>query len=270
MEKHIEQMAENNFKVLKEHHLDSYIDSPTKEKSIEGGDLFLQEYLTPDQFNLFKDSADLEDTFDIRKELELVDEILKNDICLITIRPEMRHYTDRIREFLEEKDLIPIYTLNHKLNSEQYWDIYHRGITNPNARNTMSTRTLVYTSSEVTTIIFKNSKKREGLSSADYIFNKFKGDSGRYLPNTLRGDLVREEAKRIGLGNLEMDSLMALAIDPFAAYRNILREKQISEDDLLAYTAVSVHIPSQKELGRDLSVLLNSDQLKSVISNLNE
>ncbi len=268
MDTAIEKIAENNYKILKKYNIDTYINSQNLYESNEGGDLYMQNYLNSDQFELFKNSSSLKDNFDILKERQLVNEILKNDVCLITIRPEMTHYCNRIVDFFIKRNLIPIYSLKHKLNRYQYWDIYHRAITNPDARNTMATRTLVYTSSDVITIVFKNFKKNYERSCVEFVYNELKGTSGEYVKNTLRGDLIRKEAQRMKLNNINMDKITALAIDPFATYRNMLKSQKGLSNKLLMYTAVSVHIPNKDELGRDLSVLLNSEQLTSIINKL--
>ncbi|MCK9416203.1 MAG: hypothetical protein WCR68_00670 [Candidatus Dojkabacteria bacterium] len=268
MKTNLEKIAQNNLKVLQKYRLTPYIDSQTIQDSIKGGDLFMQSYLTNEQFKLFQSSVDLKDDFDIKKEEELVNEILKNDVCLITIRPEMTHYTENIIAFLQKENLLPIQIVDHKLSEQQYWDLYHRGITTPNARTTMATRTIVYTSSEVTTVVFKNLKPKQNYPVSNYLFNSLKGSAKEYSENTLRGDLIRNEAKRMGLNNMNMDKTTALAIDPFGTYRNMLKQEKDPSNKLFQYTAVSVHIPNRKELARDLSVLLDYNQLTSVINNL--
>lgn len=268
MKSNIELMADNNLEHLREYKLESYIESDNLEQSIQGGDIFMERYLTPEQFNLFKTSANLDDNFQIKQEAPLIEKILKNDVCLIIVRPEMTHYIDAIKDFLEERDFSTVFESTQKLDPYQYWDIYHRGITHPNARYSMATRTIVYTSSYVTAIVFNSPNPQNSSSSADYLFNKLKGNAGVYTENTLRGDLVLKEAKRLGFNNMEMDTTLALAIDPLATYRNLIKESHLPSDTLLTYTSVSIHIPNQEELGRDLSVLFDKEQLKSIINNL--
>lgn len=261
-----EQIAENNLKTLEDYNLGNYINSTDSTTSQEGGDLFMREYLSKEQYPLFSESADLDDIFEIKEEEELVKTILENgDIALITIRAEMLHHASNILQFLKARDLEEISSFKQKLTADQYWDIYHRGITNPEARETMATRTLVYTSNDVLTVILRDKKGNKGYTASDYLFRELKGKSGEYCPGTLRGDIIRKEAERVGLNKLD-NKEVALAADPLGAYRNIIRDKQLPPDSLLKYTAVSVHIPNSDELPRDMSVLLNRDQLLSVLN----
>lgn len=272
MPSNIEDMAKNNLDVLKTYHLEKYIQSSTNKKAQIGGNLFMKKYLSEKQFELFQLLISLEDDFNIKKEKPLVDEILKNDVSLIVIRPEMTHYLNSIKHFIKQIGLIPIYEISLKLSREQYWDIYHRGITDKRAHNTMPTRTLVYTSSNVVVIVFKSLIQKSNKHIADILFNEYKGEAGKYSPTTLRGDIIFKEAQRIGLDNIDMNSTLSLAIDPFGAYRHLLKSKFSNAEDLkrhlLNLTSVSIHIPSYKELGRDLSVLFNKEQLTSIINQL--
>lgn len=270
MTQDIEEMAQNNLTVIKRTKLTEFIDTNSPKRSLFCGDQFMKKYLDKEQFTLFCESANLDDNFEINKEKEVVQEILSNDVCMILIRPEMTHFIEEIKGFMSQKGFTSVFEVSQKLTKEQYWDIYHRGITHPGARHTMPTRTLVYTSSNVTTMVFRSLKKRTS-SSADTLFYELKGEAGSYSANTLRGDLIFHEAKKIGLDNIDMDRTTALAVDPFASYRHIVKQNVTSSarsDELLKYTSVSVHIPNSKEIGRDLSVLLDKDQLTSILNYL--
>jgi 2-phosphoglycerate kinase len=207
------------------------------------------------------------------EEKELMREISAFNPGMILVRPEMYHNCNAFKDFLERNGFNVLFEADVELDIERYERLYEDAISIPDAQATMPTRTLVYTDSPCKLMVFADERNRYQGALADNFFEEFKGREGIYTPNTLRGDIVYQEARRLGYHELT-DPVLADALDPFGAYRRIVQSPSgphagyNPEDRLLKYDAVGVHVPNYHELIHDLPIICSKDQLKEILVRL--
>lgn len=178
-----------------------------------------------------------------------------NNLGLILIRPEMYHMTPNIIEFLEKHSFSIQYAKDLKIDARTYWEIYSDAITNHGAKFIMPTRTIIYLNSLCKLLIVHSPKYP---NTSDTLVAKLKGNAGIYQPDTLRGDIILNEALRLNFDVLTNKTIQ-MAVDPLGVLH-----KYIPRDKRLQYNAVSIHIPNSKELYGDLTLLLNKKELRNL------
>jgi hypothetical protein len=194
-----------------------------------------------------------------------------NNIGMLIIRPEMYHISAKIENFLNQKGLDILDTFNLPINYKQYLSLYRDVVKNPKAKFSMPTRTLTYTNGESRVIICIDRSPQNYTSLPDKIVKDFKGVGGVLSTEkqTIRGSIIYEEAIKLGFHEL-LDQTIREAIDPFGVLRLIVDFPQYQTDlakslaiplTRLTYNAVSVHIPDQSEISRDMSTILEKDQI---------
>jgi len=186
-------------------------------------------------------------------------------IGMVLVRPDMLHIAPQVEEFVGDRFEI-IDSVTTEVGPEVYWQMYSEAIVGRETRNSRLSRAAIYVGSACQMIVFraKDSQPTEE-PTADYVYEQLKGKQGVAQPDTLRGELVLEGALAIGAHQL-VDRTVALALDPFGAYRKIVREDQNGPHaslahPLLFYTGVGVHVPNYQEMQRDLALLDAAGQM---------
>ncbi|MBI4130159.1 hypothetical protein HY468_02490 [Candidatus Roizmanbacteria bacterium] len=203
-----------------------------------------------------------------------VDRLMRNigdlNPGMILIRPDMYHHRQAFVDFLLEHGFCPHYIVDTTISESAYEQMYHDVFQRAAARPALPNRTLVYTDSPVTLIMFSDPARRYGEAKlADKIVQHFKGEPGVPDEQTLRGKVVFQEATRLGYHRLD-NPTVAQAVDPIGAYRQAVQSKQgphlhlPEEYQLLNYTGVGVHVPDFKEMMRDLPLICNRKQLEEI------
>ena len=201
-------------------------------------------------------------------QLEVVDFVLKNNLAAILIRPEMFHARGQIMDFLKQNGLIIAYTHEFCVSYTQYCKVCEDTIGLAEAIYNIPTRSLVYTAGQCLLVLLSDQNCTESL--ADKVVRELKGTGGIYNPNTIRGGIVYQEASRLGFNTLSDPTLQA-ALDPAGIYRWLVKSplhKALKgsqpEDQLLKYNAISVHVPDQSEMKRDLILLPESIKISDI------
>ena len=203
---------------------------------------------------------------------DTINDILKFDPGLIIVRPEMFHVTENICDFLEKRNFKVIFLSEKKITAEEYFFLYSREIVHnaQNFRLALPSRTLAYTNAKSSIIVFTRANNFGGEHDhlADSFFEKYKGWEGNKSENTIRGDIIHKEALRLGFDTLK-NSEIAIAIDPFATYSELVKEKvgdfyhlkTSFEFYMFMYTAQGVHCPNYEELPRNLATIFSLNNL---------
>lgn len=187
-------------------------------------------------------------------------------VGMLLIRPDMFHLAPRVEAFVEQH-----FTLRESTTTvvtpDTYWALYADAITGRETAQSRLTRAAVYVGSPCKLLLFEQAAE-QGMAAADRMFYHYKGKQGIEQPDTLRGDLVYHEALRMGLHTLA-DNHLAQAVDPFGAYRKIVRERTASAchelaHPLLFFTGVGIHVPNRAELSRDITLLHASQDAEAL------
>lgn len=203
--------------------------------------------------------------------------MVDGNVAMILIRPEMHHASDAFVDYLKRQGYDILLQSDKSIDIQQYEKMYAHAIIEPDARPTMPTRTMVYVDSPSKLIVFSDPNKARDSEEhlADSFFRLHKGRQGVNDGHTLRGGIVYEEAKTLGLDQLE-HPIVQRAVDPMSAYRHLVfgdhslpsPHLQLPQDDqLLQYTGVGVHIPDSTEINRDLGAICTEDDLKEILFN---
>lgn len=186
-------------------------------------------------------------------------------IGMILIRPDMIHAAHEFEKFITAQYSI-IHTENIALDAKTYWNIYKHDFYRPETMHCRLTRAAVYIGSVSRLILFKqNTYSDDDPPLADHVYKNLKGVQGKRQQGTLRGEIVFNNALKLGLHKLDqtIDDRLKIATDPFRAYRHLAglsEELKVEyEFPLLFYTGVGVHVPSAQEIQNDAVCLLGPD-----------
>ncbi len=178
-------------------------------------------------------------------------------VAMLLVRPDMLHIAPRIERFIRDHyDLLNVTDVT--VTPEQYWEMYKHVITSKERVYSRLTRAAVYMSQPARLMVFQRPETEiDGIPATVDLF-RHKGKQGVEAPGTLRGDVIYNEAIRLGMHTLK-DPQIAHISDPFGAYRKMMREKTDGPHlglthPLLFYTAVGVHTPDADEIDRDLAL----------------
>jgi len=267
----IEELAEKNTRVMVNQKIDPEKTRLFFDVCQEAGTRYLESLYPGYEDN--QPSLPNIDQFETEQKKTLLQSILIHDVQIVLIRPEMFHYRQIIYQFLTERDFKVVYDDVRVVDAIQYALIYKHVFGIPEARSALPTRTMTFINSPNLLVVFTDPKKRYGgtfESLADGFFKQHKGREGVHQQNTLRGEIIYQEAVRLGFDTLS-DFIIALATDPMYAYRHIITQPgdhyhtYIKADKpLMAYNAQGVHIPNSTELPKDLLVLNTVDQLNDI------
>lgn len=205
---------------------------------------------------------------------ELLEPITLSRIGLVVIRPELLGLADECAHLLERAELQVIFDKTSRIDFKQYWSLYGAGLRDPESRHDFPTRTLNYIGHDIR--LFVVSADVGNLSKptvSDYITRELKGRQGSYSAGTLRGGLaylaLRELVTIDGRGFVSGTANMAL--DPIGAYRHLVRGDvesdrmhDAADTPILFYAGQAIHVPTNAELGRDLRVFCNDDELSLI------
>jgi len=213
--------------------------------------------------------------YEVNPEVEKL--IAKNpNVAMLVVRPEMYHLYGKIEEFLNSKGLEVVKMFDLEIDYQKYLRICRSSVNLEQAKYAMPTRTLVYTGGKSKIIICKENELKNGQPLPNRIVMEMKGTGGIFSPGTIRGEVVYEEAKRLGFHELN-DEYIKSAIDPFGVlkllpefpeFQTDLSKSLPTTESRLTYNAVAVHIPDSSEIISDLSTVLNSQQLQDLIFKL--
>ncbi len=195
-----------------------------------------------------------------------------NKIGLVIVRPELINIQKKCVDLIEKQQLDIIYRKKFKINFNKYWQLYHHGLTDPESYYDFPTRTLNYINKDLILLIITASKHKTNQPISD-ILNDIKGKQGTHTSNTLRGDLAFNKLKQLIKGNGSNFTYSGnIALDPIGAYRHLISDRITSDRahvtadvPILFYAGQGVHIPNSQEISRDIRVLLQKDELESLI-----
>ena len=220
---------------------------------------------------------------EILRDVSMPEEALRNidldKIGMVIIRPETLDETDDYLTLLETSGLSVIINRLARINFSQYWSLYNQGLSDWNSKHDFPTRTLNYVNKDIRILVVLGDPcVLKSASVSDFLTENIKGKQGTYTRNTLRGDIaytaLRPLVKTDGLGFIVGSNL---ALDPIGAYRKLVRgaipsdrTHQTADSPLLFYAGQGVHIPSQFEIGRDMRVLCNEEDLAHIIGRAND
>lgn len=279
--KNILQLSINNRNTLKSHKIRREKFAGNLNKSIAVG----QEYLS----KIFSKSG-IDDGIDnqipkgIRgiapEKREIILDILKFDPELIIVRPEMYHMTRSICDFLKKNNFEIKFLIRKKISIKEYYNLYKKEIirNSQNFRSILPSRTLAYINAKSSIIILTKSRynfKKCNTHFADLFSVKFKGREGEKSINTIRGDIIYNEAIRLGFNKLNNRTIVA-AIDPFEIYGELIKKRTGNyyhlrtspQNYALMYTGQGIHCSTYVELPNDLASILNLKQLIKLKFNL--
>lgn len=277
----LEELSNNNFNTLeglgvKREDLVGDLDKSDKVGQEYLADSFSKEGIDTNPDNKMERGNILEINSDKR---EVVSNILKFDPGLIIVRPEMFHITGKICDFLRLNGFSVVFLTEKPIEIKEYFDLYREVIRNvPELKVILPSRTLTYTNAKSSIIVFIEKESHyldTKVHLADLFSAKFKGREGVKAENTIRGDIVHNEALKLGFDKLD-DPIIAAAVDPFAVYAEVIKGKGKNlyhlktTPDLysLMYTAQGIHCPTYAELPRDFASILSLSQLSNLMKEL--
>lgn len=225
---------------------------------------------------------------DFQKKAELAQTFKNIGIVWFLLRPDMYHAQEEAIELMRKNNYQQLCQEDVIVGQNTYWNMYKDAILKSNADRIMPTRTMVYMHGLCKAMFFldidtnrqKEYQEQNGIKDKNYFFSeaqeifstKYRGTQGVFTPNTIRGEVVFNQAIRNGYHTLS-DPTTAMALDPIYAYRNAVNDntwteaphKNLSSDHkLLQYTGVGIHIPDGNEYTRDLTYLFDVSTLNSI------
>ena len=192
---------------------------------------------------------------------------LSQRVGMILIRPDMLHESSTFENLLHQRFTL-LHTEDVIMTSEAYWGIYSHDMYRTDIMHTRLTRAAMYIGSTCKLIIYADLSEGN-YNVADFSRNTLRGNQGVYDPGTLRGEIVYNAGLALGLHTLE-DDIVARAVDPFRAYRDMAARPDGAHSSLryplLFYTGVGVHVPDGIEITNDLPMLTGFRPNQTVIS----
>lgn len=250
--KNIVDLAEKNKAVLDRLNFEIGVDDPLdlcKPEAYLATDLF-----TADQV------ADIFESVNRVPQTRIVnhDQHLPQNVGMILIRPDMLHVGTAFEDLLRERFTV-LDIEDVEMTSEAYWGIYRHDLYRADTMHTRLTRAAMYIGSSCRLIVYAD-LSNDDYNLADYSRNTLRGNQGVFTPGTLRGEIVYKAGLDLGLQLLD-DETVALATDPFGAYRSMSARPSGPHAGmrypLLFYTGVGVHVPDGVEITNDLPTLSN-------------
>lgn len=272
-----EEILENNERIKKDLNVDSNRAGKDLDYSKAVGDAFMETFLPAKRFSQF-DRSELDESLSVDPEKSsIAEEIRENEISFVVIRPEISHMTEEIRDFLlrNKYEVLDDISCSRKIGQDTYWEMYKKAITRPEARESMPTRTMVYTGGHSQILFFRDMYEgRSGeMHMADVFFKNYKGIPGVPQKNTLRGDIVYNEVKRLGFDNPQNSDSLRI-VDPISSYRHFVNRgsgphsKSSSVEPLLFYTGVCIHVPDYSEISNDLMAIFSKKELGEILEKI--
>lgn len=242
--------------------------------AIEAGEAYLGGVLTNKQ-NRQRRLNRVDTTKPLLPNQDIVMGIMEQDPGLLLIRPEMFHHTGAFVDFLVSNDFQIVFETSVHVDINMYWKLSKHVLTLPGLEASMPTRTMTYTDQPTSVLLFIDPARRYSNKGglANGFSADFRGVQAIYSRNTIRGDVVYSEAKRLRFNQLK-DETIALATDPMRAIRQLIHTKDPyhdhipMEDRTLQYNRICVHIPNGDEINRDITVLLSRENLLDIRKNL--
>lgn len=202
---------------------------------------------------------------------ELLNGLNLDNIGIVMIRPETIGLCDEYKKLLQTKGLDVILEKNIHMNFEQYWVLYQHGLIHYDCRYDFPTRTFNYAGNECKLYVVTNSQNLIlSCNVSDYL-KSIKGKHGRYMKDTLRGDIAFNGLKDYVIGENEFTQEANIALDPIGMYRAITRElidydkaHEIAELPLLFYAGQAVHTPDDDEIEKDFRTLCTEQDIITV------
>ncbi len=279
----LEQLADNNSKILKKYNIirDSIISSFAKTQI--SGDFYLKSEFKANNIDTSPDGKFQRlGLSEVQQEKrEVLSDILDFDPAMIVVRPEMFHLKNEICDFLVANDFRVNFITDKQITIKEYFQLYKEVIKNvPALQSALPSRTMTYTNALSSIIIFSDPQDRftrMDQTLADGFFNSFKGTEGKPTKNTIRGDLVFNEALRLGFNNMSNPTI-SQAVDPFGAYAQIIEQPGEhwyhlkTEEKLYAlmYNGQGIHFPNSAELPRDIATLHSCETLLEILESLSK
>lgn len=208
---------------------------------------------------------------------QLLEDVDLDELGVIVVRPEIVEAVEQCVDLIERNGLHIIYDKPLEINFEQYWGLYHHGLSDPDSYNDFPTRTLNYAGKSCHLLVLgRESDERSGaLPLSDVITRDLKGEQGTYTPHTLRGDIAFTALKACidPSSPLKMIGDANIALDPIGAYRHLVRGNIPSDrahtkaqSPLLFYAGQGAHIPNSTEIDQDLRILCTQAEIESLLA----
>jgi hypothetical protein len=269
-------IQERNEEVIRDLGVDISKTEVDSEYSARISDQFMKYFLKPEYYKQYLESKLQESSVEDKEKFSVAEKIAQENVSFLVLRPEMYHMGDQVESFLSKNGygVIGNITESKKISEDIYWEMYKEAITNPMAFESMPTRTLVYTGGPSKIIFFRDliEERRRGSNTADVFFERYKGVAGVPQSNTLRGDIIYNEAKRLGFNSLERRGNISV-VDPFYTYRHAVNRgsgphTKLTKDQILFYTGVSIHVPNHSEVAKDLNAIFSKEELENILRNV--
>ncbi len=194
-----------------------------------------------------------------------VDRLLQWGIAALLVRPEIFHLRDLVSTFLIENGFDVIHRSEKSIDFTHYWALYKHAFSDPVKESHVRRRAFGYIDRPTELVLFTDPKNRYGSDAmrlADGIKRDYKGIAGAYEPSTLRGGIIHAE---MSMAMINRNSVTEIALDPLLQYHyadpSVYNQKVRSH--ILA-NLPGVHIPEGHEIGKDLGVLLELDEIKNL------
>jgi len=269
-------LQERNEEVIEDLGVDIPRTEIDPEYSARISDEFMKYFLKPEHYKQYLKSQLEKSSLEHEEKFAVAEKIAQENVSFLVLRPEMYHMVNQVEEFLSRNgyDVIGNISESRKISEDTYWNMYKEAITNPMAFESMPTRTLIYTGGPSKIIFFRDliEERRRGSNTADVFFERYKGVAGVPQPNTLRGDIVYNEAKRLGFHSLERRGNISV-VDPFYVYRHVVNRgsgphTKLTKDQILFYTGVSIHVPNHSEVAKDLDAIFDKEELENILKSV--
>jgi hypothetical protein len=193
-------------------------------------------------------------------------ELIRAGVSAIVIRPEVRHISPLIYQYLEENYFNILFSKTLTLNFDQYWGIYEHAFGDPIKEGHVRRRMFGYAGREIELLLINDLEGRYGKTGVDLaegLKREHKGTAGVYDGKTLRGGLIYAEMNMVLKSRRNS---VFYALDPIAQYRySNPRNHSNGFMDHVLLNLPGVHLPEGHEVLKDLSIMLDIEDFTKLL-----
>lgn len=223
--------------------------------------------LTNKDYDTFKHLSEINLRRLFSDKLSGVEALNANGISAILIRPEIKHISPLVYQYLECNHFNILYSKPLQLDFDQYWGLYEHAFGHPIKEGHVRRRVFGYVGRETELLLFNDPVTRygsTGIDLAEGIKREHKGTAGKYDGKTLRGGLIYIE---MHMAFSPANSLAQFALDPIMQYRYAdPNEYNGGVPDQVLANLPGVHLPEGHEVLKDLAIMLDENDLDILLS----
>ncbi|MCA9380280.1 hypothetical protein KC675_03835 [Candidatus Dojkabacteria bacterium] len=196
-----------------------------------------------------------------------VNALVANGVSAILIRPEIKHISSLITQYLEQNTLNILFRKQLQLSFDQYWGLYEHAFGHPVKEGHVRRRIFGYVGRETELLLFNDPLRRygdSGIDLAEGVKREHKGTAGKYDGKTLRGGVIFAE---MSMAMIPGNILSQLALDPILQYR--YANPDVYSDGVTDHVLANlpgVHMPEGHELLKDLAIMLDGTDLTTILN----